>query len=474
MRRLLVGILCVLFADLAGAKDRALLIGVADYDNNPSIADLQGPRNDVTLMWRALKARGVAAEDIAVLADGLPQAANVPVAKARPTRANIIAAFEQLAKDAASDPGGAAVVYYSGHGSYQLDKGDGPEDEPEQNGYDQVILPSDAGDLDLIELTITNAIVDDELGALLGAIRKNAFVWAIFDSCHSGTVTRGQDVSRGVNPARLVAEQNAREVAQKLAAAKRATRGGERAGTIAIGAQGDLVGFYAVDAQFQAIERSFTGYDPDMIGAEQKMGVFTNNLLQALADGRAATYRELARQVVNAMKKEVSGGAVPAPVFDGGGLDKAILGTASPDGAPRPIATFERSGLAIKAGALRGFDVGARVAIYSNASGKEPIGYADIDDADAATAKAVNIKWQPSVDQPDEGEEVRVAVKDGAVTFRFVVSPPTADEEKNDVAAEAIKLAFGEGSGSGELGLSLAAEGDAGDVLRNCSPPSLT
>ena len=34
--------------------------------------------------------------------------------------------------------------------------------------------------------------MDDEIGGALDAIRdKGAFVWVIFDNCHSGTATRG-------------------------------------------------------------------------------------------------------------------------------------------------------------------------------------------------------------------------------------------------------------------------------------------
>ena len=44
---------------------------------------------------------------------------------------------------------------------------------------------------------VPNALIDDEIGAALDAIRdKGAFVWAVFDCCHSGTATRGADGRR--------------------------------------------------------------------------------------------------------------------------------------------------------------------------------------------------------------------------------------------------------------------------------------
>ena len=39
---------------------------------------------------------------------------------------------------------------------------------------------------------VENAIVDDEFGAAIDALRaKGAFVWVVFDACHSGTMDRG-------------------------------------------------------------------------------------------------------------------------------------------------------------------------------------------------------------------------------------------------------------------------------------------
>ena len=41
---------------------------------------------------------------------------------------------------------------------------------------------------------VPNALMDDEIGAALDAIRdKGAFIWAVFDCCHSGTATRGAE-----------------------------------------------------------------------------------------------------------------------------------------------------------------------------------------------------------------------------------------------------------------------------------------
>ena len=103
-----------------------------------------------------------------------------------------------------------------------------------------MLLPADIGPYDPIGGGIKNSLVDDELGDKLAAIRaKGAFVWAIIDACHSGTVTRGDEVTRSVDPAFL---------AFRRRTTRRASRGGDRKpGRSTV--KGDaLVGFYAVDA----------------------------------------------------------------------------------------------------------------------------------------------------------------------------------------------------------------------------------
>src|SRR6476646_10142939 len=184
------------------AKTRMLLVGVADYNEETGIHDLQGPRNDVSLMWRLFKSRGVDPQDITVLSDGLPPGPDYPIFAGPPTIGNIRAAFDKITAETGSKDD--FVFYYSGHGTRQPDNDPQAEIEPEADGYDQVLLPSDTGPYDPAGGGIKNSLVDDELGQRLDAIRaRGTFVWAIIDSCHSGTVTRGEGVARSVDPASL-------------------------------------------------------------------------------------------------------------------------------------------------------------------------------------------------------------------------------------------------------------------------------
>jgi hypothetical protein len=304
----------------AEARTRALLVGVADYNEASGIRDLLGPRNDVTIMWRMLTSRGIDSKDITVLTDGLPETPEFPKISGAPVYANITAAFDTLARD--SSKGDDVVFYYSGHGTREPDNDPSAEDEPEADGYDQVLLPADTGPYDPTGGKIANGLVDDELGHKLDAIRaKGAFVWAIIDSCNSGTVTRGDEVTRSVDPDLLHVPPLPEKSAQ-------APRGGERKGMLLVKSKADLVGFYAVDAFDEAIERPFTGYNLPMVGEgkKQRMGVFTYTLHKALTQGTALTYADLAREISADLATDRSGGRVPQPVFDGE-LDHSILGT---------------------------------------------------------------------------------------------------------------------------------------------------
>ncbi|MGH6906533.1 MAG: caspase family protein, partial [Aestuariivirga sp.] len=421
---------------MAQAKTMALLVGVADYNTASGITDLHGPRNDVSIMWRALKSRDVKPEDMTVLTDALPVGVDYPVAKGLAEGAIILAELDRIAREA--QRGDTVIFYYSGHGTRQPAPPNREDDEPEADGMDQVLLPSDVGKYDPIKMTLSNAIVDNTLGDKITAIRaKGAFVWAIVDACHSGTVTRGEDVTRSVDPASLgIPEQ----------APAQTTRGGDRRGTLRaahVQGEGGLAGFYAVESYDLAIERPFPGYNLPMVGdgKTQRMGVFTYHLHQALTANTASSYRDLAQQIMADMTADRTGGKVPPPVFDGD-LDADVPGS---NGArlPNSVTGIVAHGkIEFPAGALHGFDVGARLALYAPGKPENAIGHADISEATAVTSMANAIDWEQGADQP---RTILARVEEPAINFRFVVSPPPAADfssaaEKDLVTASVNSL----------------------------------
>jgi hypothetical protein len=139
---------------------RAVLIGI-NYTGTDS--QLSGCINDTNGLKTILTSKYAFAEtNIKVLTDDTPT---------KPTRENILAAFTQLLQSGIA--GDVLFFSYSGHGSYTADL-----NHDETSGNDEMIVP-----LDL------KIILDDELKALVQThLKKNVTLFALFDSCHSGTV----------------------------------------------------------------------------------------------------------------------------------------------------------------------------------------------------------------------------------------------------------------------------------------------
>jgi hypothetical protein len=143
---------------------RALLIGINDYAL-PAVTDLRGAVNDVELMARLLETRlGFDRRNIRVLADG------------QASREAILAAIDELV--AAAQEGDSVYFHFSGHGSQRRDR-----NGEEADGWDETIVAWDSRTPGVPDIT------DDELDARFARLRTpNAVL--VFDSCHSGTVTR--------------------------------------------------------------------------------------------------------------------------------------------------------------------------------------------------------------------------------------------------------------------------------------------
>jgi caspase domain-containing protein len=161
---------------------RALLIGINDYTRLTSdsslakigrdrIPPLDGSVNDVNAMRDLLVARfGFEPAHITVLLDTAA------------TRAAIVAGIRRLTSEA--QPGDVVFFFYAGHGSQRYNSR-----TIRPTKLDQTIVPADAnrGVFD---------IRDKELAALFDAVLdKHVTLTLIFDSCHSGAITRGIPVT---------------------------------------------------------------------------------------------------------------------------------------------------------------------------------------------------------------------------------------------------------------------------------------
>ncbi len=152
---------------------RGVVVGINQYAPTESATgfalrkwkDLDGAVNDAESMAALLDQR-FEFDEVTLLLEG------------EATREAILAALVEL--ESVSNAGDVAVFYYAGHGSQVRNTG-----SSEADGLDETIVPSDVPDG-------AEDIRDKELRAYFNRILdKGALLTLIFDSCHSGSITRG-------------------------------------------------------------------------------------------------------------------------------------------------------------------------------------------------------------------------------------------------------------------------------------------
>jgi hypothetical protein len=141
-----------------GPQKSALLVGI-NYVGSPY--QLQGCINDVVNMQSLLISK-YKYNNSTLITD------NTAV---KPTRVNILNAFTKMLNNAQT--GDTLFFHFSGHGTQTADVS-----RDELEGRDEAIVSSDM-----------RLIVDDELNRIMKAYLKTGVtLYAVFDSCHSGTV----------------------------------------------------------------------------------------------------------------------------------------------------------------------------------------------------------------------------------------------------------------------------------------------
>jgi hypothetical protein len=436
MRKLVLWIILLMVSALvatahpASARGRALLIGVSDYDN-PAIAHLRGPRNDVTIMWRLIKNAGFMDEDIVVLADGVPANGHYPKVRARPTRAAILDAFSDLAKQVGKDD--FVYVHISSHGSEQpVQPGGGPQ----PGNRNQVMLPIDVG-VSTDGRTIPNGIPDFELGKALDVVRAKAGrVWIVIDMCHAGTATRGDLVTRYVDPSDLniaFPPQAVRDSAARGSGAPTPFVNFDPAADAQAGVA-PMVAFFAVGPTESSFEKSFPGYDSPLIGND-RLGVFTYLVNRALQSARSnKTYRDLRNVIVGELNSGAAGVGMPLPMFEGD-LDAPVFGANGfnvPKGWP---GRYHDNVLDISAGTVQGLQLGSAVAVHKGASDQsQQIGRATVEAAQPATSRA-KLETVSGIQPLAQNEDVWVTMVEEAASFVYFISEPPVDDRNAENAA---------------------------------------
>lgn len=345
------GLLCLSALSTEARENHALLIGASTYPNLEERFWLRGPANDVDLVATYLQSNPVAQFDpdhITILADGIDGAV-------APTLAAIRAAFNALTQTV--QPDDFVYLHFSGHGSQA------PALDPstETDGLDELFLPVDIGPWQDSIGTVENALVDDEIGQMIDAIRaKGANVWVVFDSCHSGTATRAADGLGDQVRERKLGPDALHIPSDKMQKAETQTRAlpDPRAApppaietAAAKDGMGRLVAFFAAQTNETTTEKNM----PKGQANRRLQGVFTYTLFETMAERPGITYRQLAQEVLR--KYSVLNLARSTPLFEGD-LDDPIFGKGAAGRILQWPVSVKGSQLTIPAGHLHGLSEG--------------------------------------------------------------------------------------------------------------------
>lgn len=449
------------FRAFAAARTyHALLVACTDYPNLPQKNWLIGPKNDAGLVRDYLLKNTpapvkFAAENVTLLAK------DVEGANGLPTHAAIKAALADLAAKVQRDD--FVYLHLSGHGAQQPQAKAGDETD----GLDEIFLPVDIDKWVKREEGVPNALVDNEVGAALDAIRdKGAFVWVVFDCCHSGTATRAAEVDDEMERKVEFADLVGGDAAAKAAAVKSyddiaagASRGFDENGgrkpafnlTPTGGepiTRGKLVAFYAA----QTVETTPEMPLPKGTADAPRFGLFTFTILSKLAESPDVTYRQLGQAVLQQYSADSR--TRPTPLFEGE-LDARVFGTDKTDAVMQWPVVIKDDEATIGAGLLHRLTPGSKLAILPSALSQlsEALGYLEVESAKnlESRVKPVEFDNKPALKLADIPANAYARLAELAVDYKLVVARPAAtaglETETTLINAVLDELAARENSG---------------------------
>lgn len=449
-RRLLAAVaLAALCAGLGGApaqarENYAIVVGVTDYPNLPKNNWLIGPRNDAIMVREYLTTRSPVkfdAGNVAILADDVEDAKE-------PTLASILSSLDAVAEKVES--GDFLYLQFSGHGFQQT----AADPSTETDGLDEIFLPKDTGRWVDRSKGMPNVLTDDAVGDALDRIRgKGAFVWVVFDACHSGTATRAaplEDVQeRKVDadalgmPAEVLTEgATTRDLSAREAPVEEIGSTGA-----APAAEGGLVAFFAAQTNETTPEM------PLPRGAENatRYGLFTHTIFSKLAENPNITYRQLAEGILQhyASINRTS----TTPLFEGD-LDAPVFGTSLDEFVPQWPITVKPDGVTVSGGLLNRLVPGSRLAIVEKPGDatEDAIGVLEVKSADNFSSRvAVAREEEPAAvsGTPEGKAKVRSLgdIPEGAyarlMEAQFDFTLTVAKPEMSDAYSDKIGLVDG-------------------------------
>ncbi|MDI3326587.1 caspase family protein [Pontibacterium granulatum] len=378
---------CLVFSVVAKAEKRALLVGVTSYPQLKD-ADLVGPKNDTELAYQVLVERGFQKENITLLSES-------EKASAKPTREQILGELEALVKSAQA--GDFYYLHFAGHGSRQPAAA---TDNTETDGLDEIFLPSDASEWDSYIGAVKNAITDDEIAGYLDRIRdKGTDVWVVFDSCHSGTMTRGgslQDVRyRQLSPASLGIPESAYGSASGSVVSRGWNDESENetpafslmsdlsASDSNNNTRGALIAFSAAQATQTTPEMRL----PRQGDERRYHGLFTFTLMNALSQYKGLSYDQLGQYILGQYRMLPWRNS--QPLISATDLNATVFGEEPSSIKIWPVSKAGKE-LVIQAGQMQGFAMGTGVSLYKSVVAGEAdlLGTAEVVKASPLSSRA--------------------------------------------------------------------------------------
>lgn len=339
---------------LRGSGQRlALLVGIDEYPQSltPGVMPWRklNTRRELADLRKVLRDRyGFRDADIVTMTE--KDTGKVPKASAAGIRAMFRSHLIQQAK-----PGAVVIFHFSGHGQQVADD-DGTDQEAD--GRDETLVPADSVDQRASQGAKVN-LRDDEIGKWLKELqgrmthpdgRFEGSINVFVDSCHSGTVARGDLVERGRG---WDVDIDGPEPPAPAAAAPQ-ERGQSRSESIV-----DQPGAYVLLSAAQADQTAKEIGD---------IGIFSRALVGALSRATSQTtyrslYEEIRKEVQNTVGNQL-------PQYEGN-IDQYVFGGAAPSPMPHVRVQVVRGELVLQAGTLHLVSVGSLYELHR--PGVEPM-----------------------------------------------------------------------------------------------------
>lgn len=338
---------CLAFSSLINAQTKhALLVGIGKYPTNDAKKQLWSnlsSDNDIRILKEALLLQGFSNDAITILED---ENATVSAIKA---------AVDQLINIAKA--GDVVMIHFSGHGQQVRDlSGD------EHDGFDEAMVCYDAPVKCYEGYTGQDHLLDDDLGSWFNALRLKlggeGHLLVLFDTCHSGTATRGSDDVR-VRGGEGALEYDCNSTVTAHATSQPEVTGWNEFMSAVI--ENTNMASMVVISGCRADE---TNYEVKPAKSADSYGALSYAFVQVLKTPglKSVSYAD----VLDELRKSIAqGGKLQTPQLEGDAYSKILNGSALEPSHYLNLHSMNASTIEIDGGFLAGHAIGDSIAFYA-------------------------------------------------------------------------------------------------------------